>query len=104
MFSREFNSIKEWRWGTVLDVLKWMLPLAIPLRRFWSAQLFGSADGDGAEALDSGKKRDLVWTRNLSQKRFLRHGFGITWACWFFYKAFRNKWRGGLKFVYVMND
>ena len=34
MFDREFHSIKEWRWGTVLAVLTWLLPLKQPLKHF----------------------------------------------------------------------
>ena len=48
MFDHEFHSIKEWRWGTVLSVLTWILPLKHPLKQFWSAARYGEDSGDWA--------------------------------------------------------
>ena len=51
MFEHEFHSIKEWRWGTVLAVLTWLLPLKQPLKHVWSTARYGDApDDDGNDA------------------------------------------------------
>jgi hypothetical protein len=31
-----YPTIKEWRWGTVIKVLRWVQDIEVPIRRFWN--------------------------------------------------------------------
>ena len=71
-FKHEFKSIVEWRWGTLFQVLRWLLPLRLSLRIWWSSEhyLHGesiaaqreNADGVDAPFLTSTIASALFWT------------------------------------------
>eukprot|EP00969_Alexandrium_andersonii_P043173 1893320-Alexandrium_andersonii.AAC.1 len=46
LFTRAFPPIAEWRWGTLLRTLEWLLPLEAVLRRAWDPDTFGRGGDD----------------------------------------------------------
>ena len=46
-----FSSIKTWRWGTVLNVFSWLLPLELALRQYWDPDAYRRVAG-GRERLE----------------------------------------------------
>ena len=43
LFDYQYTTIKEWRWGTVTQVLQWLFCLEVPLRRYWCAARWRAA-------------------------------------------------------------
>ena len=45
-----YATIKEWRWGTVMKVFKWVFAIEVPFRRFWVRAHWVTATGRGSKA------------------------------------------------------
>jgi hypothetical protein len=42
-FDRDFPKVAQWRWGTTLKVLSWLLPLWSKLEKYWDAGVYEAA-------------------------------------------------------------
>ena len=43
LFARAFHPVVEWRWGSLMNTLTWLLPLEGALRRIWDPARYNSA-------------------------------------------------------------
>ena len=53
-FSKTFPAHVEWRWGSLISVLSWLLPLQRPLEDAWDALRF---EANGQEGLQESRRR-----------------------------------------------
>ena len=52
LFDREFETVVHWRWGSLMRVLDWMVPLREHLQSLWCPDKYGKAGGQHEGGLE----------------------------------------------------